>query len=86
MVAAVAKGAAHQLLVVAEAVHPGGVEVGDAAVEGLAEQGDGLALVGARAVDLLQAHAAEAEGRDGEAGLAEGAGFESRGVPPMQPG
>jgi len=62
--------APHQLLVGEGAVHVGGVEEGDAAVNGTLERLDGPVLVG-RAVKLRHPHTAEAEGGDGEVVLAE---------------
>jgi hypothetical protein len=61
LVAPVGDGAAHQLLVMADAVHVGGVEEGHAELDGAVDRGDGLALVAA-AIELRHAHAAEAEG------------------------
>ena len=55
---------AHQLLVRERAVDLGGVEEGDAALDGRPDQRDHLLLVGRRAVAEAQAHAAEPDGRD----------------------
>src|SRR6185436_9671317 len=64
--AAVADGAAHQLLVGERAVHVGGVDEGDAAVERAVDGGDRFRLAGVL-VELAHPHAAEAERRDLEA-------------------
>jgi hypothetical protein len=69
---------ADQLLVVAEAVHVGGVEERDAEREGPGDGGDRLVGVGG-AVGEAHAHTAEALGGDGRAGLAEGARRERHG-------
>ena len=58
---------ADQLLVRERAVGLGGVEEGDAALDGGADQRDHLLPVRRRAVGEAHAHAAEAEGRDLEA-------------------
>ena len=55
---------ADQLLVGERAVDLGGVEEGDAALDGRADQRDPLLPVDRRAVAEAQAHAAEADGRD----------------------
>ena len=68
--APLAHDAADQLLVRADAVHVGGVEEGDAEIERAVDRGDRLRLVAA-AVEIGHAHAAEAEGGDFEALLAE---------------
>ena len=57
---------ADELLVRERAVHVGGVEEVDAEVERAVDGRDGLGVVAA-AVELGHAHAAEAEGGDGEA-------------------
>ena len=62
---------ADQFLVGERAVDLGGVEEGDAALDGRADQRDHLALVRRRAVAEAQPHAAEAERRDLEAAAAE---------------
>jgi len=67
VVAAAGDGLADQLLVREGAVHVGGVEERHAEVEGPVDGGDRLGLVAA-AVELRHAHAAEAEGGDGEWG------------------
>src|SRR5690606_27489087 len=69
--------AADQLFVGERAVHVGGVEEGDAQVEGAANGVDTGRLVSG-AVELRHTHAAEAEGGDGQGVLAgaEGAGGE----------
>ena len=72
LVAAVGDGAADELLVGVGAVDVGGVEEGDAELEGAVDGGDRLVVV-ARAVELGHAHAAEAEGGDGRALEAQGA-------------
>ena len=64
-IAAIADGAADQLLVLVRPVHVGGVEQIDAEVERAVDRGDRLGLVGG-AVELAHAHAAEAERRDFE--------------------
>ena len=61
----------HQALVGEGPVHVGGVEEGDAEVEGAVDGRDGL-LVVAPGVEVAHPHAAQAEGGDGEAGGAEG--------------
>ncbi len=71
-VAAVADGAADELLVASGAVHVGGVEEVDAGVEGAVDDGDGFGVVGG-SVELRHAHAAEAERGDVEAVASEGA-------------
>ena len=79
------KRLADQLLVGERAVDLGGVEEGDAALDGGAEQRDHLRPVARLAVGEAQAHAAEADGRDLEAALAEFALLHpSR--PPLRPG
>ena len=67
LVAAAGDGLADELLVGERAVHVGGVEEGDAEVEGAVDGRDRLGLVAA-AVELRHPHAAEAEGGDGERG------------------
>ena len=67
LVAAPGDGRADQALVGERAVHVGGVEERDAEVEGAVDGRDAGRLVGG-AVELGHAHAAEAEGRDGERG------------------
>jgi hypothetical protein len=49
-----------QSLVLARAVHLGGVEKGDAEVQGTVDGGDGLSTVG-RAVGVAHAHTAQAQ-------------------------
>ena len=61
---------AHQLLVRERAVDFGGVEEGDAEVDGRPDQRDPLLLVHGRAVAEAHAHAAEPEGRDFQAAVA----------------
>ena len=56
---------AHELLVGVGAVHLGGVEEVAAELERPVDRGEGLSLVG-RAVEGGHAHAAEAEGGDGQ--------------------
>jgi len=63
-------GLADQLLVMAEAVHVGGVEQRDPAVERLLDQRDPV-LIGARPIDAGQRHAAETDGGDLDAGCAQ---------------
>ena len=58
---------ADHLLVDERAVGFGGVEEGDAAFEGGADQGDRLMAIGGRAEAEAEAHAAKADGRDLEA-------------------
>ena len=65
------KGFAHQLLVDVGAVDLGGVEEGDALVDGTPQEGDHVLARRRRAVGEAHAHAAEAEGGDLEAGGAE---------------
>jgi hypothetical protein len=72
LVAAPGQRLADQFLVVAGAVDVGGIEEGDAEVEGARDGGQRLLAVGG-AVHLAHPHAAQAEGRDDEA-VAEGAG------------
>ena len=71
LVAAAADRLPHQSLVGEGAVHIGGVEKGDAEVEGAMDRGDGL-LVVAAGIELGHAHAAESQRGNGEAGGAEG--------------
>jgi hypothetical protein len=56
------EGPAHEPFVAADAVHVGGVPEGDAAVDRVVEQVDGLRIL-ARAVELGHPHAAESDGR-----------------------
>ena len=72
--APLAHDTADQFLVRADAVHVGGVEEGDAEVERAVDRRDRLCLV-ADAVEIGHAHAAETEGGDFEALLAEFAGL-----------
>ena len=65
LVAAAGERAAEQLLVVVRAVQLGGVEEGDAELDRPVQRGDRLVGVGL-AVEGGHAHAAEAEGGDGE--------------------
>ena len=74
-VAAAFQGATEHLLVMAPAVHVGGVEMVHAGVDGVADQVFRHRVVGG-AVDAGQRHAAQADGRDGQAALAEGAMFQ----------
>ena len=62
---------AHQLLVRERAVDLGGVEEGDAALDGRPDQRDHLLLVRGRAVAEAHAHAAEPEGRDLQAAVSQ---------------
>ena len=66
VVAAVGDRGADKLLVLAGAVHVGGVEERDAELGGAVDRADRL-LVVRGAVELRHAHAAEAEGGDVEA-------------------
>ena len=59
-------------LVVAPAIHVGAVEMRDAEIDGVADQLDGLRVVRV-AIDAGERHAAEADGGDRGAALAEGA-------------
>ena len=70
--------ARQQLLVRERPVRFGRVEEGAAELDGAMDRGDGLALVAlfGRAVRRAHAHEAEAEGGDGQALRAEGAGGE----------
>jgi len=61
---------AHQLFVVARAVHVGGVEEVDAQLEGAVDDGDRRRVV-ALAVDAGHRHAAEADRRDGQRAASE---------------
>jgi hypothetical protein len=70
LVAAAAQGPAQQLLVLAPAVHVGGVEEVHAEVERTVDDRDGLLLV-ALAVDVGHGHAAEADRGNGQRALAE---------------
>ena len=65
------EGLADELLVGERAVDLGGVEEGDAALDGRPDQRDPVPLVRGRAVAEAQAHAAEAEGRDFQIALSE---------------
>ena len=58
------EGLAHKLLVDERAVDLGGVEEGDAPLDGGVKQSGHLLLVFGRAVGKAHSHAAEAEGRD----------------------
>ena len=58
-------GAADQLLVVVRTIDLGGIEEGDAQFAGAMDRGDGLCVV-ALPIGRGHAHAAEAEGGDGE--------------------
>ena len=62
---------AHELFVPERAVGLGGVEEGDAAVDGRSNQRDHLLLVGGRPVAEAHAHAAEADGRDLQVAVSE---------------
>ena len=62
---------ADQLFVGERAVDLGGVEEGDAALDGGADQRDTLLLLDGRAIAEAQAHAAEADGRDFQTTVAE---------------
>ena len=74
LVAAAGDRPADEPLVGERAVHVGGVEEGDAEVEGAVDRARSTAASSAGAVELGHAHAAEAEGGDGErGGGAEGA-------------
>jgi hypothetical protein len=72
VVAAIRDRRAHELLVLAAAVHVGGVQQRDPERQRAVDRLDRLVVVG-RTVELGHAHAAEAEGRDLEAVAAEGA-------------
>jgi hypothetical protein len=65
------EGLPHEDLVDEGAVELGGVEEGNAVVDGGAKQGDVRLAVGARTVGHRHAHAAEAEGGDLEAAVGE---------------
>ena len=62
------QGFADELFVDEGAVDLGGVEEGDTALDGGAQQGDVGVPIGAGAVALAHAHRAEADGRDLEVG------------------
>lgn len=62
---------AEQLFVGEGAIGFGGIEMGNAAVMGGANQLDHLALVGCRTIGRAHAHAAEADGGDFEVVVAE---------------
>ena len=68
---AAANGPAHEFLIPPAAVHVGGVEEGDAEVDGAMDGGRGLFGV-PPAVEVRHAHAAQADGRDGKPRLAQG--------------
>ncbi len=72
-VAAAFQGLAEQRLVGEGPVDLGGVEIGDAELEGAVDRGDRFGVV-RRAVGLAHAHAAEADGRNREPLAAEFAG------------
>ena len=65
------QGLAHQFLVRERTVGLGGVEEGDAALEGRPDQRDRLLPVGRRAVTIAEPHAAEADRRDFQTAVAE---------------
>ncbi len=65
------QGLTHKLLVGEGAIDLGGVEEGDAALDGRADQGDGGTPVHGRPVAEVQPHAAKADGRDLEAAVSE---------------
>ncbi|MET4845849.1 hypothetical protein ABIF62_006344 [Bradyrhizobium japonicum] len=65
------KRLAEQLFIGERAVGLGGVEEGHTARDGGPDQRDRLRRLGRRAIAVAQAHAAEAEGRDLEAALAQ---------------
>lgn len=74
LLALIADGFADELLIGERPVHVGGVEEGDAEVEGPVDGGDAIG-VGGGAVELGHAHAAKPEAGDGErSGATEGAG------------
>ena len=73
-IAAPTQRLAEQLLVVPPAVHVGRVEKVDALVERVVDHADRLLVVGI-AVDARHRHQAEADGRNLDAALAEGAHF-----------
>ena len=79
LIAPVGDGAADQPLVVGRAVDVGRVEEGDAELEGSMDGGDRLVLVGRAVGEVRHAHAAEALGRDGQAGISESARWDRHG-------
>ena len=67
------QGLADELLVGERAVHLGGVEEGDAEVDGGADEGDAVLLADGGAVGVAESHAAEADRGYLESAGAEGA-------------
>src|SRR5919202_560171 len=69
------QGFTDQLLVCEWAVHLGGVEEGDAALDGRADQSNRLLLVCGRAEGMAQSHTAESNGRHFQSTVAKDAFF-----------
>ena len=72
------QGVAHEGFGRAEAVGDGGVEEGDAEVEGAADGGGGLVVVDGSVAGAAHGPAAESESRNLEAGVAKGAVLHGR--------
>lgn len=75
LLAFAAQGLAEQFLVAVRAVHVGGIEEVQPEFHGAMQGGDGLLAVAAGGVEVGHAHAAEADGGDGRAVVAELTGF-----------